>query len=31
MNTALRHQYRQLYSPTIDRTPRWLRRLWLWF
>lgn len=30
MNPTLRQQYRQLYRPSIDRTPNWLRRLWLW-
>jgi hypothetical protein len=23
--------YRYLYQPKPDRTPAWLRRIWLWF
>ena len=23
--------YRQHYHPTEDRTPAWLRKLWMWF
>lgn len=30
MSTTLRQQYRQHYRPSVDRTPTWLRRLWLW-
>ena len=26
-----RQRYRQLYRPSAQQTPRWLRRLWLWF
>jgi hypothetical protein len=27
----MKTEFRQLYEPKPDRTPAWLRRLWLWF
>lgn len=30
MPPTLRQTYRQLYRPQPDRTPAWLRRIWLW-
>lgn len=26
-----RQLYRQHYHPAVDRTPTWLRKLWMWF
>jgi hypothetical protein len=31
MNPSSRQPYRQIYAPKLDRTPAWLRRVWLWF
>ncbi len=27
----MKQHYRYVYAPRADRTPHWLRRLWLWF